>query len=434
MSTPSSPARPSNAALGVLLASGLATAGLAVYQWFELLVVRQGGKVACAVNETVNCATVWNSSFASALHEALGMPVAALGVVWGVAAAALVGLLWKKRDGDDAGVHVASVKLWALGGVASIVVFAWASWSARAVCLTCLGTYGLVAVYAFAAFALLPGPRFPETKFLVGGGAWLFVVGAPTFLVTLIPGGNTPKAGEVTRISGTSEAELAESLMNMPPREKLLTSAARKKWMAASAKDTTDVKVRVRHGPKDAPIRVVEFSDVLCPHCATFEQALEELRRAAPEGSLSIEPRSFPLVDDGCATPGEPGSPKEVRCVGAKAQICSEGHPLYWDVRKAIFARQQQLRSADAVLEAVTGVTGVPKDALLACIASQETQAKLADDIVYAKRYGIQGTPLVLLNDKETWPSQGFILGMAVGRGDVNAPWFQSLPEPPPMD
>jgi serine/threonine-protein kinase len=434
VSTPSSPARPSNAALGVLLASGLATAGLAVYQWFELLVVRQGGKVACAVNETVNCATVWNSPFASAIQDTLGMPVAALGVVWGVAAAVLVGLVWRKRESEDAPVHLASVKLWALSGLASIVVFAWASWSARAVCLTCLGTYGLVAVYAFAAFLLVPGPRWPDPKFLVGGGAWLFVVGAPTFLLTLIPGGNTPKAGEVTRISGTSEAELMQSLMGMPPREKLMTSAARKKWLAASAKDTSDVKVRVRHGPKDAPIRVVEFSDVLCPHCATFEQALEELRRAAPEGSLSIEPRSFPLVDDGCATPGEPGSPKEVRCVGAKAQICSESHPLYWDVRKAIFARQQQLRSADAVLEAVTSVTGVQKDALLACITSQETQAKLADDIVYAKRFGIQGTPLVLLNDKETWPSQGFILGMAVGRGDVNAPWFQNLPEPPPMD
>ena len=86
MSTPSSPARPSNAALGVLLASGLATTGLAVYQWLELLVVRQGGKVACSVNETVNCATVWNSSFSSSIHDTLGMPVAALGVVWGVAA------------------------------------------------------------------------------------------------------------------------------------------------------------------------------------------------------------------------------------------------------------------------------------------------------------------------------------------------------------
>jgi protein-disulfide isomerase/uncharacterized membrane protein len=434
VSTPSSPARPSNAALGVLLASGLATAGLAVYQWLELLVVRAGGTVACAVNETVNCAAVWNSPFASAVHDALGMPVAALGVVWGVAAAVLVALAFRKRDTDDAPVHLASVKLWAVAGVASIVVFAWASWSARAVCLTCLGTYGLVALYAAAAFALLPEPRWPPPQALVGGAAWLFVVAAPTFLVSLVPGGNTPKAGEVTRLSGTSEPELIEALMNMPAREKLMTSAARTKWLSATAKDTSGVTVRVRHGPKEAPIRVVEFSDVLCPHCATFEQALEELRRAAPEGSLSIEPRSFPLVDDACVKPGEPGTPKEVRCVGAKAQICSEAHPLYWDVRKALFAKQQQLRSADAVLEAVTAVTGVTKEALSTCIASAETQAKLADDVAYAKRYDIRGTPLVLLNDRETWPSQGFILGMAVGRGDANAPWFQNLPEPPPTE
>lgn len=433
MSTPSSPARPSNAALGVAAASGLATAGLAVYQWLELLVVRQGGKPACAVNETVNCAAVWNSKFASAVHDWLGMPVAGLGVVWGVAAAVLVGVLWRKRATDDWPVHAASLKLWALGGLASSVVLGLASAEARAVCLTCLGTYGLVGAYAFAAFMMLPGPRWPDSKFLVGGGAWLFVVGAPAFLLTLVPGGNTPKAGAVTRFSGTTEEQLIDNLMHLPQREAMMTSTARHKWLSSPARDVSDLKVRVRHGPTDAPIKVVEFSDVLCPHCAVFEESLEELRGAAPQGTLSIEPRVFPLVDDGCARPGEKDSMKDVRCTGAKVQICSEDHPLYWDVRKQLFANQQSLRSSDAVLEIASKVTNRPKDALVACINSPETQAKLADDITYARRYNLEGTPLVLLNGRETWPSSGFILGMAVGRGDVNAPWFKNLPPPPPM-
>lgn len=426
--------RPTLAALGVLGASGLATAGLAIYQWVELLVVREGGKVACSINETVNCAAVWNSAFASKLHDWLGMPVAALGVVWGLAATGLTVMLLRKLESEDWPVHAASVKLWTLAGLGSVLAFGLASVEARAVCLTCLGTYGLVLVHAFAAFFMLPGPRWPESKLLVGGVAWLFVIGAPVFLLMLVPGGNTPKAGAVTRLSGTTEAELVDTLMNLPEREAMVTSAARAKWLASPAKDVSDFKVRVRHGPENAPIRVVEFADVLCPHCAAFEQTLEELRAIAPEGSLSIEARPFPLVDDGCAKPAEKDSPKDVRCTGAKAQICSEDHPLYWDVRKQLYANQQKLRSSDTVVEIAAKVTGRSTDAVRACINAPETQARLSDDVAYAKRYDLQGTPMVLLNGRMTWPSGGFLLGMALSRGDANAPWFQKLPPPPPMD
>jgi protein-disulfide isomerase/uncharacterized membrane protein len=434
VNTPSSLARPSTASLGVLGASGLATAGLAVYQWLELLVVRGGGKVACSVNETVNCAAVWNSKFASFVHDWVGMPVAALGVVWGVAAALLTGLLWKKRSSDDWPLHAASIKFWAVGGLLSIVAFGGASIEARAVCLTCLGTYGLVVVFAFAAFVLLPGPRWPQSQYLIGGLAWVFVIFAPTFLVTLVPAGNTPKAGSVTRFDGTTEQQLVDNLLNLPKREAMITAAARQKFLASPAKDVSDLKVRVRTGPDDATIKVVEFSDVLCPHCAEFEQALEEMRGVAPKGTLSIEPRLFPLVDDGCVAPAEKDSAKDVRCTGAKVQICSEDHPLYWEVRKALFANQQSLRSSDAVLDIAAKVTNRSKDSLVACVTSLDTQAKLASDVTYAKRYDIEGTPLVLVNGRTTWPSSGFILGMAVSRGDVNAEWFKRLPEPPPME
>lgn len=397
--------------------------------------VRGGGKVACSVNETVNCATVWNSPFASTLHDWFGMPVAGLGVVWGVGAAALTTLVWRKSQTEDWSVHTAALKLWAVGGLVSIVVFAYASFQARAVCLTCLGTYGLVLAFAFAAFLLLPPPRWPETNLLLGGAGWLFVVGAPVFLAALIPGANTPKAGQVTRLAGTNEAELIDNLSNLPQREAMMATVARQKWLAATARDVSDLPVRVRAGSAEATVRVVEFSDVLCPHCAAFEQSLEELRAVAPEGTFSVEPRLFPLVDDACAMPAEKDSVKHVRCLGAKALLCSEDHPLYWDVRKLIFENQQRIaKSSDLVLELTTQVTGRSKEALLACINSTETQAKLVADITYAKRYEIKGTPLVLMNGRETWPSAGFLLGMAVSRGDVNAPWFKNLPEPPPME
>lgn len=148
-------------------------------------------------------------------------------------------------------------------------------------------------------------------------------------------------------------------------------------------------------------MKVVEFSDVLCPHCATFEESLEELRGVARARSSPSSPAPPPLVDDGCEKPGAKDSTKDIRCVGAKVQIRSEHDPLYWDVRKAIFANQQNLRSSDTVLELAAKVTGRTPDAL-ARANSPETQVKLREDITYARRYNLEGTPLVLLNGRET--------------------------------
>src|SRR4051812_39649124 len=77
----------------LLLGFAFLEALLAVYQWMELIVVRGGGAAVCSVNETVNCATVWSSPFASRVHGLVGMPVAGLGLVWGLTAFALSALL-----------------------------------------------------------------------------------------------------------------------------------------------------------------------------------------------------------------------------------------------------------------------------------------------------------------------------------------------------
>ncbi|MHB8876019.1 MAG: vitamin K epoxide reductase family protein, partial [Myxococcaceae bacterium] len=70
----------------LLLVAALAESLLSLYQWMELVLVRSGGKAICALNATVNCTTVWNSSFASRIHGLLGVPIAALGLVWGLTA------------------------------------------------------------------------------------------------------------------------------------------------------------------------------------------------------------------------------------------------------------------------------------------------------------------------------------------------------------
>lgn len=428
--------RPTNAALGTLMGASAALTALAVYQWFELLELRNGRAPACAINATFNCTTVWNSPLASMVHEYLGMPIAGLGVIYGAVGLALAAMATRARSKEtDDSAFIGGTKLWAAAGVLSCLVFAGASLQSGAVCLTCLGTYTLTAAYAFGAFKLLPGPWLPPSSALMSGGAWALVFSAPMYLGLLGPGGRTPKSSStkldaVASATGTTTvADYEASLVGLPQREQLQVSYARAAWKSAQPLDNTGYPVRNRKGPADAPIRIVDFTDILCGHCRVFDGMAEELLRAAPEGSVSVEPRHFPL--DGECNPGVQRVWGDgVRCLAAKVQICLEQHPSFFAVRHELFAKQQQL-TKEVVLQVATSRSGQSADALLACVGSSETAAKLRQDLEYALRYHIEGTPLVLVNDRETPPVPVFLLGLALAKGDADAPLFSKLPAPP---
>jgi serine/threonine-protein kinase len=422
--------RSSPTATGTLLGSGIALAALAVYQWMELLSVRAGHTPLCAVNATVNCATVWSSTFAVQVHALLAMPVAALGIIYGVVATALAGLVvYRERSGADASAFLAGVKVWAAIGVVSCVVFLGASLQAGAICLTCIGTYVLTAVYAFAAFKLLPAPLWPTSAALVPGAAWALVLAVPVYLLLLIPGRDTPNAGPPKMAAGSGPDELVRFIESLPPREQESTSYARSVWLGSRPLDNSAYPVRIRKGPADAPVRIVDFTDILCGHCQIFESVMEEIARVAPAGSFSLEPRYYPL--DGECNPDVPRVWGDgVRCLGAKVQLCLESSPKFYDVRHALFENQQNL-TTELIVDTAVSRGGIGKDALLACVASADTTARLRQDIEYARRYHIEGTPLVLINDREAPPAPAFILGMVLAKGDANASFFAKLPPPP---
>ncbi|MEW5738234.1 MAG: thioredoxin domain-containing protein [Myxococcota bacterium] len=435
MSTPSTPERPSTAALLTLLGTSAGLAGLAVYQWSQLLVMRAGGTPACAVNDTFNCAAVWNSAFAGRVHDALGIPVAGLGLLWGLTALALpVIMAVHVRKGRDVATFLTGIKLWAGAGLLACVTFIAASVQASAVCLTCLGTYVLTLGYGVGAFALLPRPAWPDTRYLVPGGAWAMIISAPLFLVLLYPGGKTPKTTTQQDVKvdvkvgpKTTPEQAAQWFATLSTQEKLQTAYARDVFLKSAPRDVSGFPVRVRLGPADAPVKLVEFTDILCGHCRMFEGLVTQLVAMDP-GAISVEPRYYPL-DSEC-NPDVKHSPGDgVRCFGAKAQLCLEQHPDFAKIRHELFEHQAGLTKDFIAL--VAAKAGMGREALEACVNSPETAKRLADDIEYAKLYGIQGTPLVLVNGREAPPATAFLVGLVLTKGDANAPLFDSLPPPP---
>lgn len=411
----------------LLLSLSLLESLLAVYQWMELVLVGSGGTPVCALSESLNCAQVWSSGFASRLHSALGMPVAALGLVWGLTAFALsLYLAERVMAQKEIALPASALKLVAWVGVLSCVSFAAASFRAGAFCLTCLGTYLLVLAFAVVALRYLPGPPLPHLK-----PAWLLTLAVtlPLYLALLYPGLKTPRAGErvLSRVAPGGEQQLSEFLQGLSLAQKQAVSDSIAVYQRSSTQDTSRFRPRQRFGPENAPVRIVDFTDVRCGHCRALVEALAQLERVAPQGSISVEPRHFPL-DQEC-NPWVPRSDGDsTRCTGARAQICLEGTPDYWELRRQLFEAQENL-TRERVLE-IASSGSVPREKLEACIRSEETQRKLEEDISYAALYRPRGTPLVLVNGREGTPAAAWLYAMALSRGELGHHALASLPPP----
>jgi protein-disulfide isomerase len=184
--------------------------------------------------------------------------------------------------------------------------------------------------------------------------------------------------------------------------------------------------VHQRYGPAEAPVKLVEFTDILCSHCRALIATLEELKKAVPPENLSIEPRYFPL-DSECNKKVSISKGDGVRCLGAKAQICLEGTADYWKLREEMFENQNAL-SKEMIL-AIAG-KALTKEKLQACLDAPETQARIDEDVAYAMLFKPTGTPIVVLNGRETLPVPAFLYGMMLSKGDPQTKYFAKLPPP----
>ncbi len=407
-----------------LLLLGLATAGLAVYQWYELHLVESGVRVVCSLNATVNCETVWTSPFAQALHQALGMPVAALGVLWGATATACAGwLLLRALRAEPVRDLVGASRLTAAAGVLAIATLAGASLGAGALCLTCLLTYALVVAYAAVAALALPRPLFPH------GGEWWTSLGLPSvvavvgYLVLLIPGRTVPQPSPLAHATanpGGLEAFLAQAA----PAERQALSDNLALWRLNTAPEPLPPQ-RNRLGEATAPVKVVEWTDIRCGHCKHFNEVLESLRAILPAGSLSVEARNLPL--DGACNPFIQQTAGGVSCDGALALICLEKAPDFWQLRDKLFEAQNEL-TREKILEIATSTLSVSRPTLESCMASPETRGRLLEDIRYAMLYRPTGTPTVTVNGRLAPPSGPFLYVLAMTAGNPDAPALAVLP------
>ncbi|MEN9798657.1 MAG: hypothetical protein RL653_2353 [Pseudomonadota bacterium] len=417
MSAQSTPPAVRPGAVLALMLLSVAMGLLAAWEWWELVVLARGGPVTCNLNDTVNCGTVWTSTFATRLHAWTGLPVAGLGVVHAVAALGVAGLLWRRtRTGGEPVRAVTAVRVVAAVGVLACITFFTATVALKAVCLMCLGTYALTLGYAAVAVFMLPGPLAPDTAHLprAVGEAALFAAGA--WVLLLYPGLQTKALKAPGARMAAGPGELGDFLGGLKDMERRALADELRAWSERPIPpEAVMFGPREVEGAADAPVRITEFTDVLCGHCRALNDTLEAVVKAVPPGRLRIEPHQFPL-DGECnrAIPRSDGT--GVRCAAARALVCVEGTGKYSQLATKLFEEQAGLTKA-RVLELAAEVGPLRAPQLEACMASPETQAKIDADVQHALAYGIQGTPLVLVNGREASSAPAVLYLLAVSSG-----------------
>lgn len=230
----------------------------------------------------------------------------------------------------------------------------------------------------------------------------LGLIAAPLFLTLAACGGGSD-AG--TAPSGEPIAKIA------PP--------AGKAWTEVVSKTPEG---GYRMGNPDAPIKLVEFGSLTCPHCADFaEKSGAELRdNFVASGRVSFEFRNF--VRDGiditaaqltrCGTPESYFALTEQAFANQATMITSVQKAGEAAFTKAMSLPDNQRALAIAQLAGLTdffAARGISKEQAAICLADVEAAkalAKATED--QAKEFDIQGTPTFLINaqkaDVTSWP------------------------------
>jgi protein-disulfide isomerase len=414
---------PSSRALGVLaLIAGL-NAAWSSFLWRELVRSQSGLTPFCALGDPANCAAVWNAPFARAVGRLTGVPVAGWGLAWSLAALALPILLM----GRPRPALLTAVRLTAAAGLLSVFVLLGVSAAERTFCSSCAITYVLVGAYAGIALFGWSRLGLPRPG---AGAAWTAAATGAAYLLLLAVGPRPQvsaapplPASSAPAAAGDPERALADYVGSLPPpaRQGLADSLAL--YRAGPA-----VQLPPPHslrGPADAPVRVTEWTDVLCGHCADLHAFWEAALPQLPSGSVAIESRHFPL--DAECNPLMKSRQDPVRCLAARVQICQERDPMFFSLQGSLFANQRGL-SPEKVLS-LAGPSP-PRAQLLACAQSEATSARLQEDIGLAARYQPEGTPLVVVNGRKAVSYPPFLYSIVLARGDGSHPAFASLPPP----
>jgi protein-disulfide isomerase/uncharacterized membrane protein len=418
------------AACALLMAVNALLSGLLLLQHHRVgAAVTAVGQV-CGEGAESGCETVAQSPYA----EVRGIPIAAFGVAFSASLAVL--LLLAAAAGAEARTAAALLAFAALVAALAIdlVLLGVQLFAIRAFCRLCLLTYainGLAVVLVRPSrrrvLVLREGLSLPAGRAAFGGWAIATVailaavlagslalryrerlhstaiLGMPA-AVTQAPSAGPPAAAgtdaqryqEEARVSQEQARRLQDILDDPAKLDEYLTQKARRDFEQGPVR-TFNLKSAPYKGPADAPIRVVEFSDFLCPFCRQIAGAFAGY---IPQSAnrVVVYFKNYPL-DQACNTSLKqsvhPGA-----CNVALGAICANDQGKFWPYHDRVFSAPPTNPQVSDVVS-FAREAGLDAGAIEACVNNPATRQRLGAEIAEGAQAQVQGTPTLFINGKK---------------------------------
>jgi protein-disulfide isomerase len=145
-------------------------------------------------------------------------------------------------------------------------------------------------------------------------------------------------------------------------------------------------------GKAGAPVTVIEYASLTCPHCADFHtNVLPGLKKDyIATGKVRMAFRNFPLDRAGLA------AAMVARCAG---------RDRYFAMIDLFFARQRAWGTASdpiSALARVAGLGGMPPEQVQTCLSDKAVERAVLNERVQAeKAFAINATPSFVINGKK---------------------------------
>lgn len=143
-------------------------------------------------------------------------------------------------------------------------------------------------------------------------------------------------------------------------------------------------------GPAKAPVTIVEFSDMQCPHCKEAAPTIDQLIAQEPAAHFVFQ--NFPLPAHNWAEKAA----EYVDCVGRSS------NDAVWKFIQKTFDEQDNITESNAVekLKAIAAASGVNSEQIAACAGKPETKARVEASVKLGKSVGVTGTPTLFINGR----------------------------------
>lgn len=144
-------------------------------------------------------------------------------------------------------------------------------------------------------------------------------------------------------------------------------------------------------GKPDAPVVIVEYSDLECPYCKEFHQTLRQIMNEyGSKGQVAWVYRQFPIAQL---------HPKaENEAIASECAAALGGNDAFWKFIDKVFEITPSNNGLDpAQLPIIAGQIGIDVSSFNACLKSGKYKDRVTADFNDAIKNGGQGTPFSVI-------------------------------------